>query len=37
MRGSDLLGLLRRLFSCLGSGLSLAPDRAQRLELVHEL
>jgi hypothetical protein len=33
MRGSDLLGLLRRLFGFLGSGLSLAPVRAQRLGL----
>jgi hypothetical protein len=27
MRGSDLLGLLRQLFSCLGAELILRPDR----------
>jgi hypothetical protein len=27
MRGSDLLGLLRRLFGCLGAELILRPDR----------
>jgi hypothetical protein len=37
MRGSDLLGLLRRLFSCLGSGLSLAPDQGSEAGLVHDL